>query len=234
MYIDFEHDILVYGPQIDMQDLGAWMDLSKITNMALNVQIYFQDAEMIGQPGELWDRLSDELTGLKSLKLVLDSRPPQAVPFGMHKTACQLVDIDSNFADLVESLQQRNSRLERAGLRSLHPLQNMVSATNTLKSWFGNFTEKDGRGRKWRDVQLSVAFTAKEIKTWPPKRDGTDGWYAVFHVSVPDVTFWAQEFDPRNIMNGILCASVSRRICGENGEMDSRYDGLGRLFQVES
>ncbi len=42
--------------------------------------------------------------------------------FEMHKTACQLVGIDSNFADLVESLQQRNSRLERAGLRSLHLL----------------------------------------------------------------------------------------------------------------
>jgi hypothetical protein len=116
---------------------------------------------VIGQPWELWDRLSDELAGLKSLKLVLDSRPPQAVPFGMYKAACQLMNIDSNFGDLVESLQQRNSRLEREGLRSFHPLQNIVSATNTLKSWFEDFTEKDRRGRKWRGVQLSVAFTAK-------------------------------------------------------------------------
>ncbi len=63
MYVDFELDTLLYGPQINMQDPGACMDLSRVRNLALNVQINFQDAGMIGQSGELWDRLSDELAG---------------------------------------------------------------------------------------------------------------------------------------------------------------------------
>lgn len=230
--INYQKDTLLLRAE-DVDNIAYWLNISEIQNFAINVAGSSQEPEDLFT-SHIWDFLYLGFHSLKTMQLVFhahSSEPPEIAKRQHPIDDFHLLDVDSNFEDLIDYLQQKDGRGNVNPLRSLEPLQTVGPIARSLREGWRSLLA-GGKYDCWQELSFGIALEATERRAEHRFKNDTTTWrvpyrFLIFNRdSLPDYARREELELPFDVW-------VVRKLCDEHGNVDSRYDDLSRLFEEQ-
>lgn len=247
--IDLEYDTILLGPA-HVKYLRQWFDFTKIKHLAL-----MSYEEYLGTDPVWMERLrrkpvwtgppesncwTNVWPNLKSLNFILGrtSRVPDSNNSSWQPDF-KLVDVDSNFSDLVAATKQMEPK-EGNGAPPNNTLFNFCSIATRLKQNFQAAKREIEKVKKWEklDFRVTVAVFQTEMvlrdfdscPTHDIRHKLSDRFVMYMRsclnrTQIPEYTPFTQ-----CSRSGLYYWIERMAVCYPDGEPKSRYDGIQRLF----
>jgi hypothetical protein len=236
--IDLDRDTILIGPA-KMNYVLHYLDFSKIQHLAVAFYEEYLNTNpmMTGRLGGIpvWIGARGWTTiwpNLKSLTFVLGRTSLVPAQSNRHwQPYFRLVDVDSNFVDMVQWLQQRLPPEIKTRATPFATLSNLGSIATSLRANFHENRELIEQQNRWQNLAFRASVAVFPETTF--RQNGSEDWVTSYLTMSEDKNDipkgWARDFYA-NIGRGPFLWSVYTTICRRDSELKSRYDGIKELF----